>query len=216
VKIATSWWALEKLGPDHRFLTRFSTRGTIDSSHGLLMGDLIVHGSGDPDFQADNAFLVAQELNRMGVRKVSGSVIVDSTFWMGWENGSQGMNPDPVKRATLMAARLRAALDVRRWNRATRRDWYDFAEEHGRPRAPEKLFEGRDGQHVRECVGFDAAAGTVRVAVGLILPTPARSSRVATVLVDVFTSLRMTSPLFESCTQETASSAAAGASLIGR
>jgi D-alanyl-D-alanine carboxypeptidase/D-alanyl-D-alanine-endopeptidase (penicillin-binding protein 4) len=136
VKIATSWWALEKLGPDHRFTTRFSTRGTVDASRGLLMGDLIVRGSGDPDFQADNAFLVAQELNRMGIRKVTGSVIVDGTFWMGWENGSQGMNPDPVQRATLMAARLRAALDVRRWTRATRRAWYDFAQEHGHTRGP--------------------------------------------------------------------------------
>jgi len=136
VKIATSWWALETLGPDHRFTTRFSARGTIDPSHQLLKGDLVVHGSGDPDFQAENAFLVAQALNRMGVRKVTGSVVVDGTFWMGWENGSQGMNPDPVKRATLMAARLRQALDVRRWNRATRRDWYEFALDHGGPRTP--------------------------------------------------------------------------------
>jgi D-alanyl-D-alanine carboxypeptidase/D-alanyl-D-alanine-endopeptidase (penicillin-binding protein 4) len=136
VKIATSWWALETLGPDHRFTTRFTARGTIDPSHHLLKGDLVVHGSGDPDFQAENAFLVAQALNGMGIRKVTGSVVVDGTFWMGWENGSQGMNPDPVQRATLMAARLRAALDVRRWNRATRRAWYSFAADHGGPRSP--------------------------------------------------------------------------------
>ena len=136
VKIATSWWALETLGPDHRFTTRFSARGTIDPSHQLLKGDLVVHGSGDPDFQAENAFLVAQALNRMGVRKVTGSVVVDGTFWMGWENGSQGMNPDPVKRATLMATRLRQGLDVRRWNGATRRAWYEYALDHGGPRTP--------------------------------------------------------------------------------
>ena len=107
VKIATSWWALEKLGPDHRFTTRFAARGTIDRSHGLLKGDLIVHGESDPDFQSENAFLVAQALNQLGVRRVTGSVVVDGTFWMGWENGSQGTNPDPVRRATLMASRLR-------------------------------------------------------------------------------------------------------------
>jgi D-alanyl-D-alanine carboxypeptidase/D-alanyl-D-alanine-endopeptidase (penicillin-binding protein 4) len=135
VKIATSWWALETLGPDHRFTTRFTARGTIDPSHQRLNGDLVVHGSGDPDFQAENAFLVAEALNRMGVRKVSGSIVVDGTFWMGWENGSQGMNPDPVKRATLMAARLRQGLDVRRWTRATRRAWYAYAQDHGGPRS---------------------------------------------------------------------------------
>jgi len=136
VKIATSWWALEKLGPDHRFTTRFAARGSIDPSHGVLKGDLVVEGDGDPDFQAENAFLVAEALNRIGVRRVTGMVIVDDTFWMGWENGSQGKNPDPVKRATQMAGRLRQALDVRRWSRATRQAWYEHAAKTGTPRSP--------------------------------------------------------------------------------
>jgi D-alanyl-D-alanine carboxypeptidase/D-alanyl-D-alanine-endopeptidase (penicillin-binding protein 4) len=136
VKIATSWWALEKLGPDHRFTTRFAARGEIRPANGILKGDLVVQGSGDPDFQAENAFLVAQALNRMGVRRVMGSIVVDDTFWMGWENGSQGMNPDPVKRATMMAGRLRSALDVRRWTRSTRQAWYDYTLRNGLPRSP--------------------------------------------------------------------------------
>ena len=136
VKVATSWWALERLGPDHRFTTAFAARGTVDPSHGILKGDLIVRGSGDPDFQSENAFLVAQALNRIGVRRVTGSVVVDGTFWMGWENGSQGMNPDPAKRAAIMAARLRQALDARRWTRGTRRAWADFALRNALPRGP--------------------------------------------------------------------------------
>ena len=42
---------------------------------------------------------------------------------MGWENGSSGRRPDPLKRGLLMATRLRQALDSRRWNAATRRAW---------------------------------------------------------------------------------------------
>jgi D-alanyl-D-alanine carboxypeptidase/D-alanyl-D-alanine-endopeptidase (penicillin-binding protein 4) len=145
VKIATSWWALEKLGPDHRFTTQFATRGTIEPSHGFLKGDLVVQGAGDPDFQAENAFLVAQALNRMGVRRVMGSIVVDDKFWMGWENGSQGMNPDPVKRGTMMAGRLRQALDVRRWSRATRQAWYEFAQRSGLPRSPAPSVEVMGG-----------------------------------------------------------------------
>jgi D-alanyl-D-alanine carboxypeptidase/D-alanyl-D-alanine-endopeptidase (penicillin-binding protein 4) len=155
VKIATSWWALEALGPDHRFTTRFAARGTIDPSRGLLKGDLIVHGAGDPDFQAEGAFLVAQALNRMGIRKVSGSVVVDGTFWMGWENGSQGMNPDPVRRATLMATRLRQGLDVRRWSRATRQAWYAFAKSHDLGRSPLPSVEVIGGAR------FEASTGGV-------------------------------------------------------
>jgi len=155
VKIATSWWALEELGPDHRFTTRFAARGTVDPSRGLLKGDLIVHGAGDPDFQAEGAFLVAHALNRMGIRKVTGSVVVDGTFWMGWENGSQGMNPDPVRRATLMATRLRQGLDVRRWNRATRQAWQAFALSHELPRSPLPSVEVIGGAR------FEASPGGV-------------------------------------------------------
>ena len=135
-KIATSWWALEKLGPDHRFMTRFASRGTIDFGKGVLNGDLVVHGDGDPEFQPENAMMVAQALNRMGVRRVTGAVVVDRTFWMGWENGSQGRLQDPERRGVLMATRLRQALDPRKWTRSTREAWQAYALRNGIPAFP--------------------------------------------------------------------------------
>ena len=133
VKVATSLWALERLGPDFRFETRFFARGRLDREHRTLRGDLVVQGSGDPDFHVENAFLVAQALNDMAVERVTGAVIVNRSFWMGWENGSAGREPDPVKRGILMAARLRQALNPNLWNRATRATWREFAERRGLP-----------------------------------------------------------------------------------
>jgi D-alanyl-D-alanine carboxypeptidase/D-alanyl-D-alanine-endopeptidase (penicillin-binding protein 4) len=133
VKVATSLWALERLGPDFRFETRLFARGSVDREHRTLRGDLIVQGSGDPDFHVENAFLVAQALNDVGVERVTGAVIVNQRFWMGWENGSAGREPDPVKRGILMATRLRLALDPKLWNRATRATWREFAERRGLP-----------------------------------------------------------------------------------
>ena len=127
VKAATTLWALERLGPDFRFETRFFARGTVDAKAGVLHGDLVVQGSGDPDFHAENAFLVAQALNRVGVREVRGNLVVNRTFWMGWENGSAGVNGDPAQRGLTMASRLRQALDSRRWKATLRRTWRDFA-----------------------------------------------------------------------------------------
>jgi len=118
-----------------------------------LVGDLVVHGAGDPDFQSENAFLVAQALNRLGVRRVSGSVVVDGSFWMGWENGSQGMNPDPAQRGALMAARLRQALDARRWSRAARQDWYEFASRNGLQPSPLPSVEIMGGARFEETPG---------------------------------------------------------------
>ncbi|MFZ5785815.1 MAG: D-alanyl-D-alanine carboxypeptidase, partial [Acidobacteriota bacterium] len=131
VKVATSMWALERLGPDFRFETRVFARGTVDAARGVLKGDLVVQGGGDPDFHAENAFLVADALNRMGVRQVTGALVVNRTFWMGWENGSQGTNPDALQRGLTMATRLRQALDPRRWSGATRAAWRDLAPRRG-------------------------------------------------------------------------------------
>jgi D-alanyl-D-alanine carboxypeptidase/D-alanyl-D-alanine-endopeptidase (penicillin-binding protein 4) len=129
VKVATSLWALERLGPDRRFETRFYARGRVDPA-GEVHGDLVVQGGGDPDFQVENAFLVSLALERAGVRRVRGALIVTRTFWIGWENGSAGMEKDPVKRGLVMAMRLRDALDSRRWRRGTRAAWRAFALRH--------------------------------------------------------------------------------------
>jgi D-alanyl-D-alanine carboxypeptidase/D-alanyl-D-alanine-endopeptidase (penicillin-binding protein 4) len=127
VKLATTLWALEVLGPDQRFETTFSTRGELDPETGVLDGDLIVVGGGDPDFHRENAFLVARALNDLGVKTVRGDLLVDSRFWIGWEGGASHRLDDPAARSRLMASRLRSALDRRRWDRATQRAWRELA-----------------------------------------------------------------------------------------
>ncbi len=129
VKIGTTLWALERLGPEYRFETRIFARGEIRD--GVLRGDLVVLGSGDPDFQPENAFLVADALTSLGVRRVTGALVVNRTFWMGWEGGSERTEKDPVKRGLSMASRLRTGLDPRRWPGSYRRAWLDVAERRG-------------------------------------------------------------------------------------
>jgi len=140
VKVATTWWALERLGPQYRFTTRFEARGTIDPKTGTLKGDLVVRGSGDPDFQAENAFLAAAALRDAGIRSVSGALVVDDAFWMGWENGSQGRKTDPSARGLLMASRLRAAFDAKRWTRLQRASWNLFAARRELPATPPSVL----------------------------------------------------------------------------
>ena len=154
VKVATSMWALETLGPDFRWETRVLARGTVGSDEGTLDGDLVVQGGGDPDFQDENAFLVAAALNRAGLRTVTGALKVDKDFWIGWENGSEGTLSDPVKRGLRMAERLRRALDSRRWSAGMRRQWAEFAVRRGLdPRRPPRV-------RVLGGVGVTADAGS--------------------------------------------------------
>jgi D-alanyl-D-alanine carboxypeptidase/D-alanyl-D-alanine-endopeptidase (penicillin-binding protein 4) len=142
-KVATTLWALETLGPDRRFETRFLARGTLDRSTGTLRGDLLVQGGGDPDFHVENAMLVLAELDRLGIRRVTGDLIVDYNFWMGWEDGSEGRQPDPAARGALMGQRLKSALQPRTWNKWARAEWQRTAAAVGAgARTPELTIAG--------------------------------------------------------------------------
>jgi D-alanyl-D-alanine carboxypeptidase/D-alanyl-D-alanine-endopeptidase (penicillin-binding protein 4) len=140
IKAATSLWALETLGPDYRFETRFLTIANPNSS-GTLHGDLFVQGARDPDFQPENAFLVARELNRLGIETIDGSLVVNRDFWIGYEGGSEGRELDPIRRSLQMAARLRQAFDPSAWTRAMQRSWRDTAMRHGfDPASPPRVI----------------------------------------------------------------------------
>jgi serine-type D-Ala-D-Ala carboxypeptidase/endopeptidase (penicillin-binding protein 4) len=85
-KLLTGAAALETLGPDFRYATTVSASGQIRD--GVLRGDLIVRGSGDPTFSArfaDDArapfMAFADSLRARGITRVQGGIVgVDSAF----------------------------------------------------------------------------------------------------------------------------------------
>jgi len=149
VKVGTSLWALESLGPDHRYSTVFASTGSWDRSSGRIAGDLVVIGGGDPDFHNENALLVARELNRMGVRSVDGDLVVVPPFWMGWENGSEEPR-DPGARNLDMAYRLLKTLERGRWKAAQLRTWRALCARRGWHDEPEPGIVIRGGVRVAE------------------------------------------------------------------
>lgn len=123
VKVATALFALERLGAEHRYETGFALRGTFDPAGGVLHGDLVVLGGDDPDFHLENALLVARRLEEMGVRRVTGDLVLDERFWIGWERGAEGRELDADRRLRQMGERLRRALDPQRWGEEERAAW---------------------------------------------------------------------------------------------
>ncbi len=140
VKLGTTLRALEKLGPDHRFATRFGVVGTFEPSTGVLEGDLVVTGEGDPDFHVENAYLVARELNRLGLFEVRGRLLVDDHVWIGWEGGSARRKKDDGERGAMMASRLKDALDPGRWSRDTHKAIAEFATRREFDGDPPRVF----------------------------------------------------------------------------
>jgi len=94
MKIVTLAAAAEKLGWDYRYETTVAAAGPIDG--GVLQGDLIVTGSGDPSLVADGGMADrvfgdwASRLKERGIRAINGRVIGDDNgveepaLGMGW------------------------------------------------------------------------------------------------------------------------------------
>lgn len=85
-KIPTSLALLEKLGPDHRFDTRFLAGGPIEA--GELAGPLVVDAHGDPFFVDENALLAARALRDLGLRRVKGELVVRGKLIFDWKTES--------------------------------------------------------------------------------------------------------------------------------
>ena len=69
-KALTALYALDILGADHRFQTRVIATGSIIG--GVLKGDLILVGGGDPTLNTDHLAQLAKTLKTAGVREVRG------------------------------------------------------------------------------------------------------------------------------------------------
>lgn len=86
-KTATSLAALTTWGLDKRFDTFFSASGKI--AGGVLEGDLIVQGGGDPLFVWEDAISLAQSLNQLGINRISGNLLVVGNFHMNYKSNPQ-------------------------------------------------------------------------------------------------------------------------------
>ena len=90
-KVFTAAAALHALGPDHRFETKVVAYGTVTG--GVLTGDLVVVGGGDPTLTnaaAPAAYPrpatlgdLARRVRKAGVTRVTGDVVVDSSIFDG-------------------------------------------------------------------------------------------------------------------------------------
>jgi len=99
-KIATTLALLEALGPDHRFQTRFLATGVAED--GVLHGDLVVEGGGDPCFVSEHVLALLRHLRGQGIHRIAGTLRVKGSFLFNWK-------PDPYGQ------RLRAVFTGTSW-----------------------------------------------------------------------------------------------------
>jgi len=115
IKLGTALAALRNFGPNHRFLTGVWANGTIDRASGTLNGDLVISGR-DPSFRYEHAVMLARQLNELGIKTVTGNLIVAPGFTMNFDWSYQRSGEefaDTLDSATRPAAATRAWLDDR-------------------------------------------------------------------------------------------------------
>jgi len=112
MKLATALIALRTLGPEHRFATGVWSDGTLDKTNGIITGNLYISGR-DPSFHYEHGVMLARELNKLGIKQVTGDLFVAPGFTMNFS--SSALRSGERLYDTLDATR-RQAEAVRAWN----------------------------------------------------------------------------------------------------
>ncbi|MFN6979827.1 MAG: D-alanyl-D-alanine carboxypeptidase/D-alanyl-D-alanine-endopeptidase, partial [Gemmobacter sp.] len=73
-KAITALYALDRLGPGHRFATRVIATGPV--AGGIVQGDLVLAGTGDPTLTTDGLGDLAAALRARGLRGATGRFLV--------------------------------------------------------------------------------------------------------------------------------------------
>ena len=84
-KLLVSATSLDKLGPDYRFKTEVYTSGDR-TADGILKGDVILVGRGNPIFKLEELQLMADKLK--GMKTIEGNIVADDSWFddvrLGW------------------------------------------------------------------------------------------------------------------------------------
>jgi serine-type D-Ala-D-Ala carboxypeptidase/endopeptidase (penicillin-binding protein 4) len=90
-KLLVSATALEKLGPDFTYATEVYARGKVEK--GVLDGDLILKGGGDPVLETADLTDLAKQVKAAGISQVKGSVLpmIRCSTISGWDGDGAGI-----------------------------------------------------------------------------------------------------------------------------
>jgi D-alanyl-D-alanine carboxypeptidase/D-alanyl-D-alanine-endopeptidase (penicillin-binding protein 4) len=89
LKVVTTAAALGILGGNYKFETKLCYTGTFDKEKGIINGDLIIYGHGDPTLQSENFVKDSAQitdkwaaiLKEKGIKEIKGKIIGDASFF---------------------------------------------------------------------------------------------------------------------------------------
>lgn len=79
IKVLSTYSTLLKLGFDYRWPTKFYMTGAL--RNGVLQGDLLVKGFGDPTLNAGDLEEIISDIRAKGIRQIRGDIVIDRTYF---------------------------------------------------------------------------------------------------------------------------------------
>jgi serine-type D-Ala-D-Ala carboxypeptidase/endopeptidase (penicillin-binding protein 4) len=76
-KLVSAGALLDTFGPSRKFETHLLSTAPIDA--GVLRGNLVLRGGGDPGFVSESMWFLVNEFLRTGIREIRGDILVDDT-----------------------------------------------------------------------------------------------------------------------------------------
>ena len=87
-KLLTTYAALDRLGPAWQWRTPVWLDGPVQG--GVLEGNLVVKGSGDPKLVLERVWLMLRRVRQLGVREIHGDIVLDrSAFEVPEQNAAE-------------------------------------------------------------------------------------------------------------------------------
>lgn len=95
MKLLTTYAGLDLLGPSYTWKTEAYLDGKLEN--GVLRGDLIIKGYGDPKFSIEQFWLWLSEFRARGLREIRGDLVLDRSFFKLPEHDPADFDNDPVR-----------------------------------------------------------------------------------------------------------------------
>ena len=95
IKLVTTYAALEILGPTHRWRTEAYALGPVVG--GVLDGDLLLKGYGDPYLVEEEMWKFAGELRRRGLQRITGRLLIDDSHYAPVTRDAGAFDGQPLR-----------------------------------------------------------------------------------------------------------------------
>ncbi len=97
MKLVTTLAALDVLGPSWTWSTPVWLDGTLRTPQGVLEGNLVIKGSGDPTLVLERIWLLLRRVQQAGVREIDGDIVLDRSAFRIADRSPSDFDGEPLR-----------------------------------------------------------------------------------------------------------------------